>query len=82
MVIHTLVVHPLFFRQGIAEKLLEFAKLHSIENEMKSIRLDVSIDNLPVIALYEKLGYTYIETVDLGLNYPHLIWFKLYEILL
>lgn len=82
VVIHTLVVHPDFMKKGVGNKLMEFADIYCRETGMRSIRLDVSIDNLPAIALYEKHGYQYIETVDLGLGYAHLIWFKLYEKLL
>lgn len=82
IVIHTFAVHPKFQNRGIAQKLLQFAKEYSIENNMKCIRLDVSVNNKPAIALYEKFGFQYIDTVDLGLNIPDLIWFKLYEIVL
>lgn len=82
IVIHTFAVHPDFKNQGIAYKLMEFAKEYSMEHKMKSIRLDVTIQNKPAISLYEKCGYRYIDTVDLGLNIPDLIWFKLYELVL
>lgn len=82
IVIHTLVIHPQFMHRGIALELMTFAKEYGFKQNMKAIRLDVSIDNTPAIALYEKLGYNYIATVDLGLNYDHLKWFRLYEILL
>ncbi|WP_238886219.1 GNAT family N-acetyltransferase [Clostridium sp. YIM B02551] len=82
IVIHTFVVHPKYMKNGVGKKLMDFAKSYSIEEKMKSIRLDVSIHNKPAIALYEKCGYKYVGTVDLGLNIPHLIWFKLYEIIL
>ena len=52
------------------------------EKGIKSIRLDVAIQNIPAISLYEKLGYKYIDIVDLGLNIPWLKWFKLYELVL
>lgn len=81
-VIHTLVVHPRFLKQGIGEKLLTFAKEYSIQKEIRSIRLDVSVNNLPAIALYEKMEYRHIGTVDLGLGYEHLKWFRLYELVL
>lgn len=82
LVIHTLVVHPLFLQKGIGEKLLSFTKEYGITKGIKSIRLDVSVDNLPAISLYEKMGYQYIATVDLGLEYEHLRWFRLYELVL
>lgn len=80
IVIHTLVVHPKYMKIGVGEKLMNFAKRYSIEQKIKTIRLDVSIHNTPAISLYEKCGYNYVETVDLGLNVPGLIWFKLYEL--
>ncbi len=82
IVIHTLIVHPDFMKKGIGEALLNFAKEYSLNNGIISIRLDVSVDNLPAIRLYEKMGYQYVATVDLGLGYEHLKWFKLYELIL
>ena len=46
---------------------------------IKSVRLDVYEKNLPAISLYEKCGFEYIDTVDLGLGHYGLEWFKLYE---
>lgn len=82
IVVHTLVVSPQYMQQGVGCKLMTFAHEYALKQNMKSIRLDVSINNMPAIALYEKLGYKYMGTVDLCLNYDHLKWFKLYELLL
>ncbi|HZK54191.1 MAG TPA: GNAT family N-acetyltransferase [Desulfosporosinus sp.] len=79
-VIHTLVVSPKYMNHGIGKKLMQFARTYSLEQGMKTIRLDVSIHNTPAISLYEKCGYEYLGTIDLGLNIPDLVWFKLYEI--
>jgi ribosomal protein S18 acetylase RimI-like enzyme len=80
-VVHTLVVHPTYFRQGVSKKLLEFATYHANRSGVKYIRLDVSQNNTPAINVYEKHGYQYIDTVDLGLPYEHLKWFRLYELI-
>lgn len=82
IVIHTFVVHPNYMKNGLGRVLMDFAKRYSIEQKTKTIRLDVSIHNTPAIALYEECGYRYVGTVDLGLNIPDLVWFKLYEIIL
>lgn len=82
IVIHTLVVHPKYMKSGVGKKLMDFAKKYSLKQEIKAIRLDVSIHNAPAISLYEKCRYKYVGTVDLGLNIPDLIWFKLYELIL
>ena len=81
MVIHTLVVHPDFMKQGVAQRLVDFAKDYAVQQHAKAIRLDVSVHNAPAISLYEKSGYRHVGTVDLGLGYEHLIWFKLYELI-
>lgn len=82
LVVRTLVVHPLFMKKNIGMLLMQFAKQHAISKQLKSIRLDVSEKNIPAIRLYEKSGYNYIGTVDLGLPYEHLKWFRLYELVL
>lgn len=82
IVIRTLVVHPSFINKGIGSALIGFTKKLGMDLQMKAIRLDVSENNIPAISLYEKHGYNYVGTVDLGLNYEHLKWFKLYELIL
>ena len=79
MVIHTFVVDPNYLRLGIGKKLIDFAYSFAKEKNMKSIRLDVYEKNEPAIRLYEKCGYEYIDTVDLGLSNYGLDFFKLYE---
>lgn len=78
-VIRTLAVHPSFTKQGVAKDLLCYCEAHARGQNAKAIRLDVAIQNAPAIALYESCGYRYIGTVDLGLPYEHLKWFRLYE---
>lgn len=82
IVIRTFAVHPKFMKNNAGFSLMKFAEKFGKENGMKSIRLDVAIQNTPAISLYEKLGYEFIDTVDLDLNIPWLKWFKLYELLL
>lgn len=81
-VVHTFVVHPDFLKCGVGKTLMDFSVEHSIKSNMKSIRLDVYQKNIPAIKLYEKCGFKYVDTVDLGLGNYGLDWFKLYERLL
>lgn len=78
-VIRTFVVHPFFLQKGIGKSLLDYSIRLAKKSGIKSIRLDVYENNLPAISLYEKCGFEYIGTVDLGLDYYGLKWFKLYE---
>ncbi|AOT68923.1 GNAT family N-acetyltransferase [Geosporobacter ferrireducens] len=81
-VIYTFVVHPQFLKCGVGKALMDFSIEHSVKSHAKSIRLDVYEGNIPAIHLYEKCGFKYIDTVDLGLGNYGLNWFKLYEKLL
>lgn len=81
-VVHTFAVHPDYLKNGIGTVLMNFAVQHGIQEHIKSIRLDVYEKNEPAIRLYEKCGFEYIGTVDLGLGDYGLDHFKLYEKLL
>lgn len=78
-VIYTFVVHPKYFNQGIGKVLIDFAYECAIKNNVEALRLDVYEGNLPAIKLYEKCGFKYIDTVDLGLENYGLKWFRVYE---
>lgn len=78
-VIRTFVVHPSFLKMGIGRALMNYSFELAQQSGIKSIRLDVYENNLPAISLYEKCGFEYIDTVDLGFGNYGLNWFKLYE---
>ena len=78
-VIRTFVVHPAFMHTGVGRALMRFSIEQAALCGIKSIRLDVYERNLPAISLYEKCGFHYMDTVDLGLGNYGLHWFKLYE---
>ncbi|OPJ64451.1 GNAT family N-acetyltransferase [Clostridium oryzae] len=79
IVVYTFAVHPNFLKCGVGTALMDFAVEHGTKTHARSIRLDVYEKNMPAIRLYEKLGFKYITTVDLGLGNHGLNWFKLYE---
>jgi Acetyltransferases len=81
-VVHTLAVHPAYSKKGIGASLMEFATQHGIKEHIESIRLDVYENNIPAISLYEKSGFMYVDTADLGLGNYGLDRFRLYEKLL
>ena len=78
-VVYTFAVHPHYSRQGIGAKMLDFAAQYAVDSKAKALRLDVYVKNQPAIALYERCGFRYIDTVSLGLEEYGLDWFKLYE---
>lgn len=78
-VVHTFAVHPAYLKSGIGMNLMNFAIHHCINEHAESIRLDVYENNTPAINLYEKFGFKYVDTVDLGLGKHGLNHFYLYE---
>ena len=79
-VLHTFAVHPRYLRTGIGKTLLEYILKYAADMNMKAVRLDVYEKNTPAIRLYEKLGFEYIDTVDLGYGSIYgLDWFRLYQ---
>lgn len=81
-VIYTFVVNPEYNNRGLGKQTIEHIFELARNKGIKSIRLDVYENNIPAINLYEKCGFTYIDTVDLGLGFRGLDNFKLYEKLL
>lgn len=79
LVIYTFVIHPDFLRCGVGSAIIDFSIELAIKSHIRSIRLDVYEGNIPAIRLYEKSGFKYIDTVDLGLGNYGLDWFRLYE---
>lgn len=79
LVIYTFVVHPNYLNNGVGKSLLEFACELGKSKQVESLRLDVYEKNVPAINLYEKCGFEYIDTVDLGYGKYGLDWYKVYE---
>jgi len=55
--INSLVVHPDYFRQGLASRLLKFVLTHY---QYETALVETGLANLPAITLYEQFGF--IET--------------------
>ncbi len=79
-VIHTFAVHPSYMKKGVGKELMEHAVGICRSQKGKCLRLDVTEQNLPAIKFYEKFGFQYADTVDLGYGAYGLPWFRLYEL--
>lgn len=78
-VIYTLAVHLSYLKHHIGDIIMEYIISLAEKEKMKAIRLDVYENNVPAIGLYEKHGFEYIDTVDLGYSEYGLDYFKLYQ---
>ncbi len=82
-VIHVLAVRPDYFGKGVGKTLLDYACSMGKEKGIGAVRLDVFEENFSAIRLYEKCGFAYRGTIDLGLEEKYgLKWYRVYEKLL
>lgn len=59
--IRSLVVHPLFFRQGIASQLMEFV-LETFDSDLFVV--ETGLENVPAIKLYEQFKFIEVKQWD------------------
>jgi RimJ/RimL family protein N-acetyltransferase len=48
---------------GLAQKMLSFTKNVALENNIVSIKADTNFDNIAMLRIFEKSGYTYCGEV-------------------
>lgn len=53
--IHRVAIHPLFFRMGIANNLINF--IEGLENSINKVTVSTGKENLPAVNLYLRNGY-------------------------
>ena len=58
----TLATHPDFRRQGLARQLLSESIQYLKKSDLKCLRLEVDVTNLPALKLYESLGFKFYGT--------------------
>lgn len=80
IVIHTFAIHTEFSRKGISKKLFNEIKNNAINNNKKTIRLDVINGNTGAQRVFEKLGFEYVDSVLINHPIVGLEKFHLYEI--
>ncbi len=78
-IIHTFAVSPHHSKKGIGVELIKWIENYARESGVKSLRLDCYVGNPPALKLYERCGFTYLDTISIGLEDIGLDWFKIYE---
>jgi ribosomal protein S18 acetylase RimI-like enzyme len=66
LVIHTLVIHPLYHGAGLGRAAMVSCESFARKRGFASVRLDAFPGNPAAIALYERLGYQARGHVDFG----------------
>ena len=80
MIIHAFAVLSDCQGTGTGMKMVDYAIKHCKDSNMKAIRLDVYPPNKPAQKLYAKMGFTYIEKIQLFYEDTGLTDFLLYEL--
>lgn len=77
-----MAVHPDFKNRGVASRMLDYAIDYGKKLDYKTIRIDVCIENIPAISLYQKYGFKNVGKVDFDRGRDEVLWFYLYEYLI
>ena len=62
-VVHRVAISDDYLGKGLAQKIFLFTEDLAIENNIFSIKVDTNFDNIPMLKILEKLGYTYCGEV-------------------
>ena len=81
-VVHTLAVHPRYFRSGVGRALMEYAVAWAGAQNCRAVHLDTYEKNMPAKALYESLGFRFCGKIDLGYAAWGREWYDAYELVL
>ena len=64
-VLHLLMVHPSLAGQGIGARLVRYGLSLASTHGCTVVRLDTGAQNLPAVALYQKLGFQQVAQSDM-----------------
>lgn len=62
-VVHRVAISDDYLGKGLAQKVFLFTEDLAIVNNVFSIKVDTNFDNIPMLKILEKLGYTYCGEV-------------------
>ena len=79
LLIHALGVRAEFQHRGIAKSMVNHAIGLGVSKNCKAMRLDVLEGNIPAENLYPKLGFYYVDTVNMFYEDTGWANYKLYE---
>ena len=63
LVVHRVAISDDYLGKGLAQKIFLFTEGLALENNILSIKVDTNFDNIPMLNILEKLGYTYCGEV-------------------
>lgn len=63
VVVHRLAVSESYIGKGLAQKIMQHTEDVATQNNISSVKVDTNFDNMPMLRIFEKLGYTYCGEV-------------------
>ncbi|MCF6132224.1 GNAT family N-acetyltransferase [Flavobacterium wongokense] len=63
IVVHRVAIHESYLGQGLVQKMFGYFEDYALENNIHSVKVDTNFDNIPMLRIMEKLGYTYCGEV-------------------
>lgn len=63
-VVHRVAISDDYLGKGLAQKIFLFTEDLAIDNKIFSIKVDTNFDNIPMLKILEKLGYSYCGEVS------------------
>lgn len=79
MVLHTLVIDPMFTGKGYGKSFVEFYESYALSQGCHYLRMDTQAKNANARAMYKKLGYAEIGIVPCVFNGIEGVWLVLLE---
>ena len=65
VVVHRLAVSDDYIGKGLAQKMMHCTEDIALGQNIHSVKVDTNFDNIPMLKIFEKLGYTYCGEVML-----------------
>jgi GNAT superfamily N-acetyltransferase len=66
LVVHRIAVSDKVAGKGIATQFFHYFEEHAKENKVYSIKVDTNFDNIPMLKILDKLGYTYCGEIQVS----------------
>jgi RimJ/RimL family protein N-acetyltransferase len=63
VVFHRVAISETYLGKGCAQKMIGFIEDFALDNNIYSVKADTNFDNIGMIKVFEKLGYTYCGEV-------------------
>ena len=63
VVVHRLAISDEHLGEGLAQKVMLYTEDFALQQNIFSVKVDTNFDNIPMLKIFEKLGYTYCGEV-------------------